>query len=238
MKNSSADLDRFYELLGGLSASTEQGNPLATYTGKSELPAKGVYFFQEPNEYRADGATPRIVRVGTHAVSADSKATLWHRLRAHLGSRSGSGHHRGSVFRRHVGKAILLRDEIYLPSWGQGSVVPANVRADTVAMTAEAAHELKVSEYIGKMRMMWIEVSDHASTDSMRAFIEKNAIALLSNMLNPIEEAGGKWLGRHSPVEEITRSYLWNVNHVRDAYDETFLDRLEFAVERTLGRSG
>jgi hypothetical protein len=67
-----------------------------------------VYFFFEDGEVRADGGL-RLVRVGTHALTATSKATLWGRLRQNrgqVGGRSpGGGNHRGSVFRRHVGAA-------------------------------------------------------------------------------------------------------------------------------------
>jgi hypothetical protein len=55
-----------------------------------------------------------VVRVGTHALTAASSATLWDRLRqhrGHLGGRDpGSGNHRASVFRRHVGAALIGRD--------------------------------------------------------------------------------------------------------------------------------
>ena len=116
--NRLTDLGRFYSILEKLDASQQQGLKLGLYSGTSRLPLRGVYFFREPGELRSSSAVShRIVRVGTHAVSANAKSTLWQRLRAHLGTREGSGNHRGSIFRRHVGAALLARDQVTLPTW-------------------------------------------------------------------------------------------------------------------------
>lgn len=228
------DLDRFYSILAPLEASGKQGLSLAAYTGRSGLPARGVYFFREPGEFRtADRSVPRIVRVGTHAVSVNSKSTLWGRLRAHLGTRTGGGNHRGSIFRLHVGAALLARDKMKLPSWGGGSSVPPEVRNDPKTMGAEAAWEQEVSAYIGAMSVLWVDVPDEPGASSMRGFIEKNAIALLSNQLEPIDPASPNWLGRYSPRDEIRRSCLWNLDYVDRIYDRAFFDHLEAAARRT-----
>ncbi len=228
------DLDRFYSILATLEASGEQGHNLASYSGRSGLPKRGVYFFREPGEFRtADPIVPRIVRVGTHAVSANSKSTLWGRLRAHLGTRSGGGNHRGSIFRLHVGEALLARGEMKIASWGGGSSIPPKVRNDSRAMAAETAWEQKVSAYIGAMSVVWVDVPDDPGVNSMRGYIEKNAIALLSNQLDPIEPASRDWLGRYSPREEIRRSGLWNLDYVDRVYDGAFLGSLEAAASRT-----
>ena len=65
-----------------------------------------------------------MVRVGTHALTATRKATLVGRLRQHrshlAGRDPGGGNHRGSVFRRHVGAALIHRDghsPALLASW-------------------------------------------------------------------------------------------------------------------------
>ena len=68
----------------------------------------------------------------------------------------------------------------------------------------------------------------------MRARLEKNSIALLSNRLEPVDAGDPGWLGCFSPREAIRRSHLWNVNHVDEAYDPGFLDDLEEAVQYTL----
>lgn len=107
MSANRADLDHFYSLLERLRKLPHQGRSLGEYTGRVPWPIRGVYFFLEPGEYRTQNSdAPRVVRVGTHAVSVGSKSTLWGRLRAHCGSQSGTGNHRGSIFRLHVGAAM------------------------------------------------------------------------------------------------------------------------------------
>ena len=170
---------------------------------------------------------PRIVRVGTHAVSANSKATLWGRLRTHRGDRAGGGSHRSSVFRRHVGAALLARDGGDLPTWGVRSSASSSIRS------SEALHEQQVSAYLGAMSVLWIDVPDEPGPRSARAFVERNAIALLSNHLDPVDRASPIWLGLHSPHREIRTSGLWNLDYVDATYDDTFLDWLENFVTLT-----
>jgi hypothetical protein len=225
------DLDRLYSLLARLAELPGQGGRLGELPARSSMPERGVYFFQEPGEHRA--ANPhvlRVVRVGTHAVSSGSKSTLSGRLKAHRGTRAGGGNHRGSIFRLHVGTALLARDGVPLATWGVGSSAPPVVRNSETARAAEVACEKRVSEYIGAMSVLWVNVPDDAGADSSRAFIERNAIGLLSNQLAPIDGARESWLGRFSPRHEIRNSALWNLNYVREVYDPLFLDKLELFV--------
>jgi hypothetical protein len=216
------DLARFYDLLAGLEGRPGQGRALAEYDGRAGWPPRGVYFFREPGENRAGAGTARVVRVGTHAVSTGSRSTLWQRLRAHKGQRSGGGNHRGSVFRLHVGAALLVQDGSgELRYWGKESSAPREVR------DAEAAHELRVSGHIGGMTVLWLDVDDEPGRSSLRSYIERNAIALLSNQRRPADPPSPCWLGRFSPRQEIRESGLWNLNYIDDRYDPTFLDVLE-----------
>jgi hypothetical protein len=228
---SSEDLDRFYELMRQLHLLPEQGKCLASYSGESRLPKRGVYFFTDPGEFRR--GEKRIVRIGTHAVKDHAKSTLWGRLRGHRGSSDGRGNHRGSIFRLHVGAALLARDgrKTQLPSWGVGSSAPKSTRI------LEEDHERAVSVYLGSLGVAWIDVPDEPGPNSERAFIEKNAIALLSNRCQPLDPPSEGWLGRHSPGEEIRTSGLWNLNYVEDSYDSAFLDVLVRAIERTRART-
>jgi hypothetical protein len=175
----------------------------------------------------------RVVRVGTHAVSVGSKSTLHSRLKAHFGNRDGLGNHRGSIFRLHLGNALLRKENREIPTWGIGSTAPPELRGNPSARDAEAAWERRVSQYIGEMTVLWIEVPDEPSSKSIRAFIERNAIALLSNRLSPIVSASSGWLGQYSPRNEIRASLLWNLKHVDETYDPEFLGVLEEAVDRT-----
>jgi hypothetical protein len=105
-----ADTDRFYTLLAALAEHVGRP-PLRDCSAADGRPSHGVYFFFEDGEIRADGRTPRVVRVGTHALTKQSRTTLWDRLRQHRGTlagqHSGGGNHRGSIFRLHVGTALL-----------------------------------------------------------------------------------------------------------------------------------
>ena len=223
-----ADLDRFYVLMAQLASRPLQGRQLKEYSGRLQWPARGVYFFMEPGECRSSHpSVHRIVRVGTHAVSALAKSTLWGRLRAHRGGADGGGNHRGSIFRLHVGAALLAADEEQLATWGVKASAPIEIRA------TEAAHERRVSAYICSMSVLWVGVPDDPGPRSHRSIIERNSIALLSNHCAPVDPPTSTWLGRHSPREEIVRSGLWNLNHIDERYDPGALDLLEHYVSMT-----
>lgn len=223
---------RFYELLSNLRLDTRQGQPLAACTA-GQWPARGVYFFTEPGEVRGDvRQEPRIVRVGTHAVSAGAKSTLWGRLRTHRGPTSGQGNHRGSIFRLHVGAALLASSRTPLDTWGRGSSASRDVRL------GEADHERRVSAHIGAMSVLWLDVPDEPSAQSLRASIERNAIALLSNRRRPADQPSPTWLGRASVREEIRESGLWNLNYVDNDVEPAFEDQLAHAVALTLSGAG
>lgn len=225
------DLDRFYSILSRLQRLNGQGLPLSCYNGKSTFPLRGVYFFLEPGEFRtANPDMQRVVRIGTHAVSLGSKSTLWKRLKAHLGTNAGGGNHRGSIFRLHIGAALLVREGNTIPTWGIGSSAPQVVRQNEALRIAEEAWEQRVTKLIGSMRVLWVDVPDAPSPDSNRAFIERNSIALLSNHLSPLDAASANWLGCDSAREDIRLSGLWNLNHVRETYHPEFLDVFDFSV--------
>jgi hypothetical protein len=211
----------------------DQGLPLARVLEIGRLPERGVYFFLDPTTSNERDQW-RICRVGTHVVSLGSKSTLRARLRAHLGTRSGSGNHRGSIFRLHVGNALLRRDQREIATWGIGSVAPPALRTSQVLREAEARHEQQVSDYIGKLPVLWVAVPDEASPTSERSIIERNAVALLSRDAQSSALPPNGWLGEHSPRREIRESRLWNVNYVDDNYDPSFLPLLERAVTDTL----
>ena len=200
---------------------------LSACTGRMPWPKRGVYFFMEDGEIRSDsGSGLRIVRVGTHALKDNSGTTLWTRLSQHRGqSLSGGGNHRGSIFRLIVGTALLSRDSIAHPTWGQGSNASKSVRAEEVPL------ERKVSSALGAMRFLCLSVPDAAGPDSLRGNIERNAIALLSNFgRQQLDPPSTGWLGNHCDRERVRRSGLWNSNHVNERHDRSFLHNLEQVI--------
>jgi hypothetical protein len=130
---------------------------------------------------------------------------------------------------------MLLRDNVTVTTWGVGSSKPPHLKASRELQAAEEAHERRVSEYMGAVSVFWINVPDPPGPESDRGYIERNAIALLSNYCCPVDPASPGWLGNSSPSAEIRGSSLWNVDHVRNPYDHRFLSRLEEYVRCTAG---
>ena len=232
--NRLADLKRFYDLLDALSEKLGGMQTLATMRDHRDWPTRGVYFFFDPTEPRRDsGHGPRVVRVGTHAISAGSKSTLRQRLAQHRGNSSGGGNHRGSIFRLLVGQALLATHALPpCPSWG----VKADKRQATKSLgierhtldANEAPVELAVSRYLWSLPVIWLAVEDAPSATSQRQIIEHEAIALLSNHTRPpIDPATEDWLGHHSFRPMVRESGLWNQRSTRDAHNPSFLDAME-----------
>jgi hypothetical protein len=225
------DLMRFYQTLSRLEESLGGKRTLQDCHGRLQWPRRGIYFFFEGGERRSDsGEGLRVTRVGTHAVSTGSRTTLWKRLAQHKGSaRSGGGNHRGSIFRLLVGEAMLRRDMRYgIGTWGRGQSAPRDIR------TKEHALECEVSTYIGRMPFLWLEVEDEPTANSLRSYIEKNSIALLSNFGKTTSEAldvaSESWLGLYSGREPVKRSGLWNNNYVDRPYEPRFIEVLQRLV--------
>ncbi|MGE3703478.1 MAG: hypothetical protein AB7G08_32815 [Hyphomicrobiaceae bacterium] len=231
------DLIRFYDLLEQLRLRLGGFRRLAECAARTGWPDRGIYFFFEAGEVRLDsGIGPRVVRVGTHALAARSRTTLWQRLSNHRGPRAGVGNHRGSIFRLLVGTALRARDREDEPrSWGIGSsageaATRLGLARDTV-IAAEAALEQKVSAHIGTMNLLWLKIDDPPGPDSLRGYIERHSIGLLSAFSGDASDPPSEnWLGRWCDRERVRRAGLWNQNHVDDGYDPAFLQHLERLV--------
>jgi hypothetical protein len=234
------DLDRFYDSLDDLAHRVGGTRKLKHCTGYMDWPDRGVYFFLEPGETRESTDQLRVTRVGTHGVSEGSSTSLWERLKQHYGTGSGSsdhphgGNHRGSVYRKRVGEAIIEKHDLTdeYPDWDErwSSIE----RERPVVRDEEYVLERRVSTYIREQPFLWVNLDDEPSADSDRAYLERNAIALLSNFeKRPIDPRGDGWLGRYSRSREIRESGLWNVNHVEERYDSGFLDLLGTSIDDT-----
>lgn len=159
----------------------------------------GVYLFFEQGEVRRNGR-PRVVRVGK-SVKLQSRL-----LDQHL-----NGNHRASVFRRHVGEALIRRDRLPgLETWLKSTAPSLQTERDS-----ERDVEDRVTQVLGAMSVAWIATRDHE-------WIEKNLIGLLSHGDRP----SAAWLGSFSQSRAIMLSGLWNIDYVGDDYDSDVLDRL------------
>jgi hypothetical protein len=225
------DVERLYDSLQRLEEGLGGRRVLGECDGKMDWPKQGIYIFFEPGENRADEEErPRVVGVGIHAVAEGKKGDLWSRLKTHCGNKDGGGNHRTSAFRLRVGAALIARSEgeIDLPSWGVGQSVTRQVKA------AEAKHERRVSEYLRKIELLWLDVPGPPGKQSDRAYLERNIIATLAGPDGPLDAPSAEWLGTHSPNEVISESGIWNVEHAGGQYDPRFLEVLDRYVDVTL----
>ena len=235
-----ADLVRFYALLDRLKQRVGGTRVLANLGSFRDWPNCGVYLFFEPSEARSDsGKGPRIVRVGTHALGEGSRSTLRQRLRQHRGRASGGGNHRGSIFRLLIGQALLARGGLaHCSSWGvKGDATKAftALGMSREALTsAETPVEQAVTNYLGTMLFLWLNIDDEPGPKSLRGVIECNAIALLSNYgRTSFDLPSPQWLGHVSDRPLVRASGLWNQRHVKETHDPAFLDIFEMMIAQT-----
>jgi hypothetical protein len=228
-----SDLNTFYKLLSELSDGLGGLQLFKDFKPGPSFPKKGVYYFFEEGETRYNSHLDlRVVRVGTHAVSSNSKSTLWQRLRTHRGTADGSGSHRSSIMRLYIGASLIKKSHgmISAPTWGIGQ------STDNVTREIEAELEKEVSAYIGNMKILWLSINDENSAMSDRAYIERNSIALLTGRNGPLDLPSKNWLGNYCPNQSVRTSGLWNVDFVDNFYDEKFLEIFSRYVDITLGK--
>lgn len=221
------DLKGFYSILELLEKKNIKKQLLSKANGRQFWPEKGVYFFFEHNEIRKEsGEGMRVTRVGTHALKKGSKTTLWERLSQHKGTvKNLGGNHRGSIFRLLVGTALIKKENLNFPTWGIGNSALKETK------DSELFLEQKVSETIGNMPFLYLSIEDGAGPESLRGYIERNSIALLSNYnKEKLDSASNEWLGQVCIREKVRNSHLWNQNHVDESYDPNFLNVFEKLV--------
>ena len=220
----------FYSMLEELEAHIGGSRRVGSATGRMSWPGRGVCFFFEPGERRSrTGTGLRVVHVGTHAVTAESKSTLWGRLHQHRGTLDPlGGNHRTSVFRKLVGEAMMARTpSVGVASWGEKD------RRSEDTLDSERRLEQLVSRRIGQMSVVFLPVEDVAGPDSLRGFIKRNSVALLSGFVEGwIDPPSPHWLGNHSTNERVRCSGLWNRNYVDGTVDPKFLDVLQDLVRQ------
>ena len=218
----------FYALLEELEHNVDGRRRLADATGRIRWPNRGVYFIFEPGERRSSSGTgSRVVRVGTPALRPGSGSTVWGRLRQHRGTLNPpGGNHRGSIFRKLAGDAMTTQTpSLQIATRGEKDSTPRDIR------DLERPMERLVSQRIGEMSVLFLPVEDEPGRDSVRGFIERNAIALLIGYVGAsIDPPSLGWLGHNSTHDRVKRSGLWNNNYVDESVDAQFLDTLNDLV--------
>ena len=118
-------------------------------------------------------------------------------------------------------------------TWGERRPETKGSRAREIGL------ERLVARVIGEMPLLWLRVDGPAGSASLRGYIERNAIALLSNHdREPLDPASGNWLGLHCPRDKVRCSGLWNQRHVEEVHERAFLMTLERMVDEHVGAGG
>ena len=165
----------FYKLLDSLIERLGGPRYLKNSHGRMKWPKRGLYFFFEHGERRSETKACRVVRVGTHALKEGAGTSLWERLRNHRGHLSGmrprGGNRNGSIFRYHVGAALLH-------ATGNRDLLTIWMSNKTDKKTRDMLHpvEVMVSEHIRSMPFVWLTVDDSPGPHSARAYLERNCI--------------------------------------------------------------
>lgn len=173
---------------------------------ENAMPAQclsGLYLLFEDGESFQGG--DRIVRVGTHT----GQGNLMARLREHYITEN---HHR-SIFRKHIGRALLnKRSDPYLEAWNTDFTTRENKKrcGHLRDMTREAEIEGEVSGWL-RRHMSFCLISEpdaHA-----RKTLEAGLIALLAQ--DPACVPSAQWLGLWATDSRISGSGLWNIQGLK-----------------------
>ena len=181
---------------------------------RRDLPSNGIYFFYEEGEVIKIGSRviKRIVRVGTHR----EQDRFPNRILDHF-----YGNKNSSIFRRHLGAAILAKENPYDPrlrEWIRGSMSLRDIEEKVNKLLRE------------KFSFRYVRVDDREE----RLELEERLISTLARF-SP-KYVSPNWLGCYSPSREINESGLWNVEHVDSPrhIGPKQLSRLEQLVYETL----
>lgn len=221
------EINRFYELLNKLENKTGK-HLLLDCNAQMKWPKKSIYFFFERDQLRENSVEERVVNIA-YTTGENDKDTLWYRLRKHRGTvagkHAGGGNHRESNLRLHLGTALINRDEIDCPSWGKRFKANADIRE------AEYPVEKIVSEKVNSMPFLWLGLDSRTGRQDFARFMQKNAIALLSNYGKaPLDESSSTWLGYYCSNPFVKRSGLWNVEYVSERYNPVFMEEFRTLV--------
>jgi len=123
--------------------------------------------------------------------------------------------------------ATEIADEILISRGALTSLVNSGGKREVEEM---------VSKTIRAMPFIWLEVGDGAGGSRTRDCVERNAIALLSNLNRPaLDPPSPHWLGRFCKYsDKVKPSGLWNDKLVtHSTYDPKFIDRFQDLVKRS-----
>ncbi|WP_298289157.1 hypothetical protein [uncultured Lutibacter sp.] len=164
----------------------------------------GLYvLFEKGEKYNG---FDRIVRIGSH----DGNDRLIKRLGNHFNSKK----HRGSVFRKHIGRCFLnIAKDNYLEHWNRPfkSKVEKEVHGKFVDLEYEKIYEEKVTEHIHNNLSFAIipKIYDREKRDR----IEEGLISSLNQSEKKISSEN--WLGNSHPDKRIRNAKIWNIEYLK-----------------------
>ena len=186
------------------------------------LPANGIYFFYEKGEHcNHEGERPRIVRVGTHRDGNFQSRIAEHFLfdeRKMTFTQDQSAPHERSIFRKHIGRALLSRvGDPYLTVWEMDFTTRESRERNRHVrdISKEVAVEREITQVLrANFSFRCIEVADQRLRMGSEG-LERALIGTLASCALCGPSAG--WLGNYSPKPQIRKTGLWLIQHLKAA---------------------
>ncbi|MBM4146405.1 MAG: hypothetical protein FJ240_09070 [Nitrospira sp.] len=169
---------------------------------ESSIPSDGIYVLFEKGE-KGHG-TDRVVRIGTHTGKHLLKSRLYEHFLVNNKDRS--------IFRKHVGRALLKRNnDPFFEQWEWDLTPSANRKkyASKLNLKKQAQTEELVTTYI-QDNLYFVVLP--VSRKQRRLEIEAKLIGEVSLC----KDCGpsSSWLGKYSPAQKIKKSGLWQIQKV------------------------
>lgn len=189
---------------------------------RNALPTNGIYFFYENGESCSHSqGTPRIVRVGTHRDGNFQFRIAEHFLldeRKMMFTKDQPAPHDRSIFRKHIGRALLNRArDPYLSVWDT-DFTPRSAR-DACGHLRDINKEMEVERQVTQIirerfSFRFTAIADQTNRMGSQG-LERALIGTLAGCgrCSPSRD----WLGQHSPNQQIRTSGLWLIQHLRAA---------------------
>ena len=178
------------------------------------ISSSGVYVMFQKRELGHGG--DRIVRVGTHRRDGELPSRLVQHFKKKNKDRS--------IFRKHVGRALLTRkSDPFIVAWDIDLTTRAmrDAYGDTIDAVRKAEVEDEVSAFLADEATF---VVFPVSVREVRLDIEKYILATI----NACRECGpsSEWLGNDHPNAKVRKSGLWNIQGLNGApFDKDKIER-------------
>jgi len=207
------------------------------------LPKNGIYFFYEKGEFWGHGGNkPRIVRVGTHKDGNFGNRIAEHYLmnesKMNFSSNQPAPHER-SIFRAHMGRALLNQHrDGYLKIWKIDFT--SREKREKLGYLRDINKEKEIESEITRIlrnnfTFRFIELESQAERMG-KTGIESPIIGTLAHCR--LCRPSANWLGNYSPIQQIRKSGLWLVQHLKSGgIDERDLNTILDAIKRNKSHS-